>query len=381
MKILKKSAIILGVILCLFTFNFTIFKVNAEEISSSKASILMDFNSKTIIKQNNEKERLPIASMTKIALLDICFENIKNNNISLEEKVVISEKAKSMGGSQVFLESGESYSIKDLIKSVIVASANDASVALAERFFGSEEECVNAMNNKVKKLGLLDTNFNNCTGLPTTSHYSCAYDMAIIFCDLLNYKEYFNYSKIWLDKIEHKSNFTEISNTNKLVKFYKGCDGGKTGFTNEAGFCLTATAKRGNMRLISVVIGSPTSKDRFKEVSSLFDYGFNNFTNKCVVEKGLEQNELAKVIGGRKESCRVAPKKDCFIFVEKNSKDKIDIKVDLKEKSAPIKVGDYMGDILVFKNDVEIEKIPLLSLENIKKKTYFDCIYDIIKNY
>lgn len=381
MKKLSKYIIIL---LCVLSLNFINIKtnsVNAEVKNSSKSSILLDYNSKTIISSKNEKERLPIASMTKIALLDLCFESISNNQLSLDEYITVSENAKSMGGSQVFLESGQDYLVKDLIKSVVVASANDASVALAEKLYGSEQGCVEAMNNKVKELGLNDTNFNNCTGLPTTSHYSCAYDMAIIFSDLIKHDKYFDFSTIWMDKIDHKSNSTEIVNTNKLVKFYNGCDGGKTGFTNEAGFCLTATAKRGNMRLISVVIGSKTSKDRFLEVSSSFDYGFNNFTNKCIIEKGVEIDKSATIIGGKKEKCKLTAEEDFFIFCKKNSSDKIDVNYELYKKSAPIKKGDKLGEISIFKNDVLVKKINLVSIENVNKMTYFDYIYKVINNF
>ena len=197
----------------------------------------------------------------------------------MDQKVIVSKNANSYGGSQVFLEEGGEYALCDLLKSVTIASANDSSVALAEHFFGSEQACVDEMNKKAQSLGLQNTLFANCTGLPKPMQYSTAKDIAIIFSNLIGYENYFNYSTIWMDKIQHKTNYTEMTNTNKLVKFYDGCDGGKTGFTNEAGFCLTATAKRGNMRLIASVLKANTSQDRFNTVSSLFNYGFNNYSN------------------------------------------------------------------------------------------------------
>ena len=248
---MKKFINLLSIIVCfslITTLNLTKNYVSAEEPIKSKSAYLYDFNTKTEIYAHNENKRLPIASMTKIMLLDLVYENLDNGNISLDEEVTVSENASKMGGSQVFLESGFNYKIGDLIKSITVASANDASVAMAERLYGSEEECVIKMNEKANSLGLKNTQFVNCTGLPKPMQYSSAKDITLIFADLITHKTYFDYSKIWMDKIEHSKNHTEISNTNKLVRFYDGCDGGKTGFTNEAGFCLTATAKRGNKK-------------------------------------------------------------------------------------------------------------------------------------
>ena len=233
----------------------------------SKSAYLIDPLSNTVIYKKDETKRLPIASICKVMTLLLSFEEIDSGKMSFDENVSISEKASNMGGSQVFLESNASYSVRDLIKSIIVCSANDASVAMAERICGSEELFVEKMNDRAKDLGMENTNFSNCTGLPKPNQYSCAKDVATMYIELTKHSDYFEFSSIWMDEICHPNNRkTQISNTNKLIRFYEGCEGGKTGYTNEAGHCLVASAKRQNMRLVSVVISAVDSKTRFKEV-------------------------------------------------------------------------------------------------------------------
>ena len=352
--------------------------VNANS-NLSKASYLIDYNSGTVISKNNENERLKIASMTKIMLLLLCYENIESGALNLNETVTVSKNASSMGGSQVFLEENGEYLVKDLLKSVIVSSANDASVALAERLYGSEENCVKKMNEKAESLNLKNTLFSNCTGLPKPMQYSSAKDIALIFKELVKYPNYFEYSNIWLDKIDHKNNSTEITNTNKLVKFYEGCDGGKTGFTNEAGFCLTATAKRGNMRLIAVVIGSPTSKDRFSEVSTMLNYGFNNYVNKAVVDVNSYSNEYVKVKNGQESQVEIVPKNNFYVFSKKGEEDNILLEQNLNKVCAPLKKGQKVGEIIVYKNGVEVGKVDLVSSKDVKKLNYFGNILKILE--
>ncbi len=380
---MKKTILlfILSFIMCLcFTSGFTYDIVYASE-GNAKAEYLYDFNTRTEIYAHNENERLPIASMTKIMLLDLVYENLENGNISIDEEVTVSENASGMGGSQVFLESGGNYKVSDLIKSVTVASANDASVCLAERLYGSEQACVEMMNKKAKDLGLNNTLFANCTGLPQPMQYSSAKDITMIFADLIKHEEYFNYSKIWMDKIEHSKNHTEISNTNKLIKFYNGCDGGKTGYTSEAGFCLTATAKRGNMRLISAVIGAKDSKSRFNSVSTMFNNGFNCYENRAVLDKNIPLNVDSKVSGGKQNFVEIYPEKDFFVLSKKNEKTPVDFIYNIQNIKAPIKKGDLVGEISVYNNGIEIGKVNLISGSDIDKQNYFDVVLDTIKNW
>ena len=365
-------------IACFIPFKSYTVKANQSLGQNSKSSILIEANDNTVIFSNNENKRLPIASMTKIMLLNLCFEAVDKGELTLEEEVKVSKTASGMGGSQVFLEADCKYKAKDLIKSIIIASANDASVAMAERLFASEQNCVQAMNDKCREWGLKDTLFSNCTGLPKPTQYSSAYDVAIMLSKLIRHKDYFSYSNVWMDEIEHsKGRVTGLTNTNKLVKFYEGCDGGKTGFTNESGFCLAATAKRGGLRLISVVINATDSKGRFADVSTMFDYGFDNFTSKMVVDSSKPLDVDVKVEKSKKDKICVAPKEDVYIFAEKNKKDDVTIDFSPLNVYAPIKTGDVVGRLKIYKNNVEYKTVDVVSLEDVSQKTYFDYIKDI----
>lgn len=380
MKKTKVLSILLIILIAFFTSTLNIGVCYASE-NGSESYYLYDYHSGTEIQAKNENKRLQIASMTKIMLLLLCFDNLSSGKYSIEDKVPVSNNAMSMGGSQVFLEAGGEYTANDLIKSIVVASANDSSVAMAEFLYGSEENCVQEMNKKAELLGLKNTLFCNVTGLPQPMQYSSAKDIAIIFSNLIKHKEYYNYSTIWMDKIDHKNNSTEISNTNKLIKFYEGCDGGKTGFTNEAGFCLTATAKRGNMRLIASVLNAKTSKERFNQASTLLNYGFNNYSNKVVVDKDICLEEKVNVIGGKINQIEVAPVKDFYVFSKRNSSDNIEIEKTFNKVKAPINVGDKVGEIIVYKDGIEIGKVNIISKTKVEKSSYFDNLLDIIKEW
>lgn len=353
---------------------------NIIEISS-KSCYLMDYNSGTVIFAENENERRPIASMTKIMLLLLAYDNVKSGNLHFDEIVTVSENAAGMGGSQVFLESGGNYTVSDLLKSITVASANDASVCIAERLYGSEKACVEQMNKKANELNLKNTLFANCTGLPAPMQYSSAKDIAVIFSNLIKFTDYFKYSTIWTDKIEHSKNETEITNTNKLVRFYEGCDGGKTGYTSEAGYCLTATAKRGNMRLIGSVINAPSSKERFKDVSSMFNYGFGNFSNKCVIDKSVPLESKIKVLKSKQKEIEVIPENDFFVFSKRSDKDDIELDVKLYNVCAPLKKGDAVGKIIVYKNNVEIGCVNIITQNSVDEMNYLDYVKDIADNW
>ena len=381
----KLSKFFTFLILIAVSFTFTIKNINVKASNlidvSSKSAYLMDYNSGTVIFAQNENERRPIASMTKIMLLLLAYENVNNGNLSLDEEVVVSENASGMGGSQVFLENGGKYKVSDLLKSITVASANDASVCIAERLYGSEKSCVEKMNSKASELGLKNTLFANCTGLPKPMQYSSAKDIAIIFSNLIKHKEYFKYSTVWMDKIDHIKNSTEITNTNKLVKFYEGCDGGKTGFTNEAGFCLTATAKRGNMRLIGSVINAQTSKERFSDVSTMFNYGFANYCNKCVVDDQIPLDTKIKISNSKQKEVDVIAKKDFYVFSKRNEKVDVTFEINTLSVKAPLNKGDVVGEITVYKNGVEIGKVDIITMQKVDEMTYFDYVKEIAGNW
>ena len=378
-------------ILSLITVSLAVIPLSAKtaraEISydksiATKSVYLTETGTGEVLFAKNENERLTIASMTKIMLLNLVFEAVDGGNLSFDEEIIVSENASGMGGSQVFLEKNGKYKAEDLIKSVIIASANDASVALAERLFGSEAECVNAMNKRCEEWKLENTLFSNCTGLPKPTQYSSAKDVSVMLSKLITHKEYFRFSKIWTDEITHNAGRkTGLTNTNKLVRFYDGCDGGKTGFTSESGFCLAATAKRGALRLIAVAIDSPDSKTRFAEVSSMFNYGFDNFTSKMAVDSSKPLEIKAEVDKGVKEKVKIIPENDVFVFGEKSKKQNVTIDFKPDKICAPIKSGEKAGELIVFKDNVEYKRVNVLAAEDIAKKTYFAYIKDIARKW
>ncbi|MBE5746700.1 MAG: D-alanyl-D-alanine carboxypeptidase [Clostridiales bacterium] len=348
----------------------------------AKSAYVMDFGTETPIYSQNEKSRLPIASMCKIMTLLLSFEAIDEGILDINEEIVVSERAASMGGSQVFLEANAKYSVNELIKSIVVCSANDSCVAMAERIAGSEDVFVERMNEKAKEIGANDTLFANCTGLPKEPQYSCAKDVAIILKNLLKHEDYYTFSKVWMDNFQHpKGRHTEITNTNKLVRFYDGCDGGKTGFTNEAGFCLAATAKRGDMRIISVVIGEESSQNRFDDVRTTFDYAFANYAVTPVIEQEKPLEQTVMVSGGKQKFLRVYPKDTYYAFSRRGEKGNITLETRLFNVKAPIAKDQQVGEMIVYNNGVEAQKIPLFAYEKVEKANFFDCIQDVAKDW
>ena len=346
----------------------------------AKSAYLMDFSTSTPIYAVNEQKHLPIASMCKIMTLILAFDAIDSGNLSFDEEIMVSERAASMGGSQVFLEANEKYPVGELIKSIVVCSANDSCVAIAERVAGSEGLFIEKMNEKAKELGANDTLFANCTGLPKDPQYSCAKDVAIMLKELLSHQEYFEYGKVWMDKFQHpKGRYTEIANTNKLVRFYEGCDGGKTGFTNEAGFCLAATAKRNDMRIISVVIGEENSKNRFDDVRTMFDYAFANYTAIPIFNEGEVLDTGAHVEKGKQQKVAVCPQKTVYAFTRRGEKANISVEMQIGKVKAPIEKGKKVGELIVFKDGVEIDRVALLTTETVKEATFFDCLREVAR--
>lgn len=365
--------------------------VEAQDKTSSKAvdftacrsSFLIDSDSGTIIYSNNEKERLPIASMCKVMTMLICFENIDNQSLSLDESIVVSQNAMSMGGSQVFLEANAEYKVGELLKSICVASANDACVAMAERIAGCEEDFVCLMNDKALALGMENTRFVNCTGLPQVGQYSTAEDVAIMFRELLKHKNYFDYSNIWMDKISHPNDrITSISNTNKLIKFYEGCDSGKTGYTCEAGHCLVASAMRNDLRLISVVLKAPDSKTRFNEVSKMFNFGFNSYQSKVVVDCNAPLNYNTKIKFAKNDNVLLYAKENISVLLKKNEKKSFDIRFEGKnDLVAPLEKNSVVGKLYVFENGIEIKNVDVIIKDEILSKNYIDNMFDVINNW
>lgn len=350
-------------------------KFHAENLRTEcKSAYCMEAESATEIYSANETERLPIASMCKIMTLILSFDAIDQGTMDYETQIPVSAHAMSMGGSQVYLEAGGEYTAEQMIEGIVVCSANDACVAMAEYISGSDEAFVVKMNEKAKELGCENTLFSNCTGLPREPQYSCAKDVAKMLCELIKHPKYFTFANIWTDDFQHPDGRTTlITNTNKLIRRYDGCDGGKTGFTNQAGFCLAATAKRKGMRIVSVCIGADTSDKRFKAVSGMFDYAFANYSMREAVPAEQAVREKLPVRGGKKKSLAVMPEL-AVRYLCKNGEDDVTITytVKLPEQKAPIEKGAKVGELTVFKNGTEYCRVPLVTCEAAEKATLGD---------
>lgn len=358
-------------------------RADSEQLASNcKSAYLCDYNSGECIYKFNETERMPIASVCKVMTLTLCFDAIADGKLSLTDNITISERAAGMGGSQVFLQSGLSYPLTELIKSIIVCSANDSCVAISESVSGSEERFVATMNKRAEKLGCTDTLFANCTGLPKETQYSCAKDVALMFTNLIHNEEYFKYSKIWLEDFNHPDNrTTTITNTNKLIRKYSACDGGKTGFTNQAGFCLASTAKRDNMRLVSVVLGADNSDNRFKSAINMFNYGFANYKNAVVLDKDVNINDKFSVDCSKKTSISVRPERSSYVFTAINETPEIERNIIAYDIKAPVKRGDTVGKIEVYKNGILCDTVNLVAAEDADKATYGDFFKKVARGW
>lgn len=350
-----------------------------ESEPTAVSSILMCMDTGDVIREDNAYEHVSPASVTKIMSLLLIMEAIDSGKISLSDMVTTSENAQSKGGSQIWLETGEQMSVEDLLKAVIIASANDACTALGEYVAGSDSAFVKMMNDKVEELGLKDTNFENCTGLDdtTVNHYSCAYDLAVIATEVMKYDLIKKYSTVWLDSLRNGE--TELNNTNKLVNIYVGITGLKTGTTSNAGFCLCATATRDGMSLVSVVLGAETSQERFDLASQLLDFGFNNY-KLCPIEIDSSKITEVKVKNGRlKKTVPVSANyesilvtKDCENFeYEYNIKNSV---------SAPVRKGDPLGEIVVMSANSQVASVELVANEDIKKVNFSYIFSELIKN-
>ena len=364
-------------------FDETIITSGSDNLDfDCKSAYLIDYNSATVIFEKNADERYPIASMCKIMTLLLTFEAIDSGDVFFETPIVISQNASSMGGSQAFLEANNSYIVSDLIKSIVIASANDSSVALAETIKGSENAFVDRMNERAKELCMDNTLFANCTGLPKPSQYSSAKDVSIMTRELLKHKEYYNYSTIWMDKMNHaKGRVTELTNTNKLVKFYNGCDSGKTGYTTEAKHCLSASAMRDGTRLVATVIGANDSKTRFAGVSSMFNYGFSNYKNVLIIDKAKVLSSIL-VTSGKEKQINLVCENDYNIFSKKGEEKLYQINYEIPEViKAPITAGDIVGKALIIKDNKVIGEVNVITETSIARKTYFDNLKEIVHGW
>ncbi|KEQ26161.1 D-alanyl-D-alanine carboxypeptidase family protein [Paenibacillus tyrfis] len=340
-----------------------------ELAPNAVSSVIIDADSGTVIHDKNKDARLPPASITKIMTMLLIMEALDQGKLKLDEKVRTSEYAASMGGSQIFLEVGEEMTVHDMLKGIAMASGNDASVAMAEKIGGTEQAFVRMMNERAAQLGMKNTHFVNPNGLPAENHYSSAYDIALMSKELLKHEAITQYTGLYQDHLRKESPKPFwLVNTNKLVRFYSGADGLKTGYTSEAKFCLSATAKRDNLRVISVVMGEPDTKTRNAEVTRMFDYAFSQYTNLPIYKTGDSLGEL-RIGKGEVPVVPLTATHPYSLLLKKGEaadgiRHEVQLRTDLK---APIAAGDSIGKIVVYKGDQVLTEFALEAPVNVNK--------------
>ena len=345
---------------------------NKEEkddiLTDGKSAILIEETTGKVLYEKRSHDRYAPASMTKIMSMILIMEQIEKGKLKWNDILVTSEYAASMGGAQIFLQPNEKMSVKDLFKAVAVGSANDATIVFAEKIGGTEKRFVKMMNEKAKKLGLKDTNFKNAVGLDEANHYSSAYDMAFMARELIKHEKIFSFTTIYEDYLRQDTdNKFWLVNTNKLIKTYDGADGLKTGYTKEAGYCLTATAKRDRMRLIGAIMGAGESKTRNSNMMKLLDYGFNSYEMQVEVKKGevVSEKNMSKAENKRIE---IVPKKDASVLVEKgNEKDALNYEMKLNKIKLPVKKGEKVGVLKLKDGSKVINEVDLTVKEDANK--------------
>lgn len=360
----------MAISLLIFLCSGTISDAKEMEIPAPSA-ILIERDTGVVLTEKNSHERLPPASMTKIMTMILIMEALEEKKITLKEEVVASERAASMGGSQIFLEAGEVMTVNDLLKGVAIASGNDASVALAEHLYGSEEVFVKQMNKKAKQLGLKNTHFENATGLPAKNHYSSAYDMAKMAKELLNHEKIIDYTKQYEDYLR-KGTDREfwLVNTNRLVRFFDEVDGLKTGYTSEAKYCLTATAKKGDMRVISVVMGAESPKERNKMTMDLFAYAFSSFETKKQYTKGSVVRNVP-IEKAKQQTIPIVANEDVSILTKKGQTEKWEESIHIDELTLPIKKGQKVGKLTLKQKGKVMVETDLIAKETIEEASVF----------
>lgn len=379
----KFISFLLALVIVISQGNFIFANTKEAKLDiASKSAILMDASTGKVLYEKNSHEKLPPASVTKVMTLLLICEALEDGKIKEDDDVQISENAASMGGSQIFLEPGEIQKVDTLVKSIAVASANDACVAMAEYVGGSMEEFVDIMNKRAKELGMNDTNFINTNGLPVDNHYTSAYDIALMSKELLAHKKISKYLTTWMDEVVvgKKQAKIGISNTNKLVKHYSGTTGVKTGFTQQAKYCLSASAIRNNTHLIAVTLCAETSPIRFKDATSLLNYGFANYESVKICGAN-DKVATVKFEKGEKENVDLVAKDDLSVLIKKGDKKdfqkKIEVKQDLK---LPIKKNTELGVIKVYRGKELVGETKIINSEDINKASYLQILRRVVDN-
>jgi len=378
---LKRKLVSIFLVIIMITLPISAF---GEIDITSKAALLMDYNTGKIIYALNEHEKLPPASVTKIMTLLLVMEAVSNGKITLDDKVVISEYAAGMGGTQVYLEPGETQRVEDLVRAVTIRSANDAAVALGEAISGSSESFVKLMNDKAKSLGMENTHFSNASGLPTDDHYTTAYDIALMSRELLKYDELEKHLTSYMEEMlvgKNKDETQVMVNTNRLVKEYEGTTGIKTGSTSAAGYCISASARRGDLHLIAVILGGQTGAIRFNEAKKLLDYGFANYDSHRIGKKG----DLIKSIPIEKSdvtSVDLVLERDVYALLPKGNKGDVDKEIVNPDTiQSPISKGDTIGELIISLDGKEIDRVNLVAKDDVNNAGFLLILKRTVSSY
>ena len=346
---------------------------------AGKGAVLMDMTTGTVLYEKNPHERLSPASVTKVMTMLLIMEAIDSGRIGWDDMVTASEAAAAKGGSQIYLKVGESMTVRDLVKSIAVSSANDAACAMAEHIAGSESAFVSLMNQRAKELGMNDTHFVNCTGLDDAdeakAHLTSAYDIAIMSRELLkNHPDITKFTTIWMDSVRNGT--FGLSNTNKLVRFYEGCTGLKTGYTSGAGFCLSASAQREGLSLIAVVLGGETSQARFSACKSMLDYGFANF---ALVAPETPQDAVVPVTLGAAAGVAAVPGEEVSLLIDKAQRNQVSVSVELEPGvTAPVSKGQRLGTMTVKAGEQVLKQIPMVAAEGVARLTFGEIFWRVL---
>lgn len=377
----KLVSFIMAILIAIMPMNLSFANEDNAPLSiSSKSAILMDVGSGQILYEKNAHDKLPPASVTKVMTMLLICEALDSGKITLDDSVQISENAASMGGSQIFLEAGEVQKVDTLLKGIAVASANDGCVAMAEYIGGSVESFVEMMNAKAKELNMKDTNFVNTNGLPVDNHYTSAHDIAIMSRELLKHDVISKYLTTWMDQVVvgKKQITVGLANTNKLIKHYQGATGVKTGFTQQAKYCLSASAKRGDTHLVAVTLGAETSPERFKDATSLLNFGFANYESVklCSKNDNIATLTLDKA---DEQKINLVAKEDLSVLIKKGGNKDFTRKIKVNENpTIPIKKGTNLGYVEIYQGKTLVGKVDLVNTKDIQKASYLKMLQRVI---
>ena len=350
---------------------------------TAPSAILLEAENGAVIFEKNADERRPVASVTKLMTLLLLFERLDAGEIGMEDKITVSPNAAAQPGSQALLDAHATYPLRDLLKSTVIASGNDSAVALAEYVAGTEEAFVALMNERAAEMGLDNTHYVNCTGLPVQGQYTSARDVARISCEMARHPDYFSLSSVWLDTLTHPSGrTTDLTNTNRLVRFYRDCDGFKTGSTNEAKYCLSATAERGGLRLIAVVLGVPKSQTRFDEARAMMDYGFANYARVQVAQAGDLLGRRVKVSMGARDEVDAALGKGLSMLLKNGQQSRLSFEAALPEAlNAPVQAGQEIGEVRLLLDGRTIATLPAVAAQDVRLPGILEGFVRLMENW